>query len=90
MQQQKEAMEAHAAQEERHEQGKRRAKLEAGFAEVALSCHHLHLHDATPECTDDCMLVPDSFHLFVNCVSPGRMHCLPAMGITDVCPTSAM
>ena len=27
-------MEAHAAQEERHEQGKRRAKLEAGFAEV--------------------------------------------------------
>lgn len=29
-------MEAHAAQEERHEQGKRKAKLEAGFAEVAL------------------------------------------------------
>ena len=30
-------MEAHAAQEEKHEQGKRRAKLEAGFAEVAVA-----------------------------------------------------
>ena len=40
MQRQREAMEAQAAQEERHEQGKRRAKLEAGFAEVspAMSC----------------------------------------------------
>lgn len=37
MQRQKAAMEAHAAQEERHEQGKRRAKLEAGFAEVVVA-----------------------------------------------------
>ncbi len=34
MQRQKEAQEAQAAQEARHEQAKRRAKLEAGFAEV--------------------------------------------------------
>ena len=32
-------MEAQAAQEERHEQGKRRAKLEAGFAEVSPAMH---------------------------------------------------
>jgi len=34
VQRQKEAQEAQAAQEARHEQAKRRAKLEAGFAEV--------------------------------------------------------
>ena len=35
LQKQKEAQEAQEAQEVRHEQGKRRAKLEAGFAEVS-------------------------------------------------------
>ena len=35
VQRQKEAQEAQAAQEARHEQAKRRAKLEAGFAEVS-------------------------------------------------------
>lgn len=39
VQRQKEAMEAHAAQAEKLEQGKRRDKLEAGFAEV---CDALH------------------------------------------------
>jgi len=34
VQRQKEAQEAQAAQKARHEQAKRRAKLEAGFAEV--------------------------------------------------------
>ena len=34
MQRQKESQEAQAAQEARHEQAKRKAKLEAGFAEV--------------------------------------------------------
>ena len=35
VQRQKEAQEAQAAQEARHEQAKRKAKLEAGFAEVS-------------------------------------------------------
>lgn len=37
LQRKKAAMEALAAQEEKHEQGKRRAKLEAGFAEVTVA-----------------------------------------------------
>ena len=67
MQRQKEAIEAHAAQEERHEQGKRRAKLEAGFAEVALSRQHLHLCDALQDCTDSSVPVLDSFSGYIGC-----------------------
>ena len=48
-------MEVHAAQEERHEQGKRRAKLEAGFAEVALDCHKLQPHGAMQDCCTHCI-----------------------------------
>lgn len=40
-------MESHAAQEERHEQGKRRAKLEAGFAEVgSMAQCNVYMHES--------------------------------------------
>ena len=48
LQKQKEAQEAQEAQEARHEQGKRRAKLEAGFAEVSIHTSSLSVVYPSP------------------------------------------